>query len=58
MNIRTVPRPPKILTVMKVTENNTRALLSMISSGFVGDKLVIDVHDEFGGGPGKIDQRY
>jgi len=30
----------------------------MISSGFVGDKLVIDVHDEFGGGPGKIDQRY
>jgi len=30
----------------------------MISSGFAEDELVIDVHDKFGGGPGKIDQRY
>jgi len=43
---------------MMVTENNTRAPLSMISFGFVEDELVIAVHNKFGGGLGKIDQRY
>jgi len=30
----------------------------MISSGFAEDELVINIHDEFGGGLGKIDQRH
>ena len=30
----------------------------MISSGFAEDEPVIDVHDDFGGGLGKIHERY
>ena len=48
----------KVYTVIKVTENNTRTSLSMASSEFPEDELVIDVHNEFGSDPGKLDQRY
>ena len=30
----------------------------MLSSGFAEDETVIDVHDDFGGGLGKIHERY
>ena len=30
----------------------------MTNSEFPEDELVIDVHNEFGGDPGKLDQRY